>query len=143
MRFIPVLPTVTPNMDNTPGKAESDKITMADGATIDNTDEAIHNYNVMRKRAAAAARQQYTQQQRANETGRFCPFHPDAHVNSNIPCRKNCALYVGDSCALAARPGKVDTNGAPCPWRRVCTPSCALYRGAGCTLTNTATAEKG
>lgn len=142
MRFIPILPTVTPNLDNTPGKTEGDKITMSDGAEVDNTPEAIHAYNEMRKQSAERARQQYNQQQRAKETGRFCPLHPDAHVNSNIPCKKDCALYVGDSCALAARPGKVDTN-KPCPFKRRCDPSCALYRGAGCALTNTATAEKG
>lgn len=143
MRIMPILPTVTPNLDNTPGKTESNQITMSDGATIDNNEESIHAYNEMRKRTAEAARQQYNQQQRANETGRFCPFHPDAHVNSNIPCRKNCALYMDNSCALAARPGKVNTSGRPCPFRRKCDDSCALFRGAGCTLTNTATAEKG
>lgn len=142
MRFIPILPTVTPNMDNTPGKAESNKITMSDGATIDNNPQAISAYNQMRKRTAEAARQQYNQQQQARATGKFCPLHPDAWVQP-VSCSKACALYVGDSCALAARPGKVDTNGRPCPFRRKCDDSCALYRGAGCTLTNTATAEKG
>lgn len=133
---IPILNPIAPDMDNTPGRAESDKITLSDGATIDNTPEAISAYNQMRKRSAEAARQQYNQQQRARETGKFCPFHPDAHVNSNIPCKKDCALYVGDSCALAARKALTDTKGKPCPFRRKCDASCALYAN-GCSLTNT------
>ena len=142
MRFIPILPTVTPNMDNTPGQTVSNTGNMSDGAEIPNNAKAISEYNAMRKRTAEAARQQYNQQQQARETGKFCPLHPDAWVQP-VSCSKACALYVGDSCALAARPGKVDTNGKPCPFKRRCDPSCALYHGAGCTLTNTATAEKG
>lgn len=133
--FVPILEPMKPNLDGLPGQTASDKITMADGATIDNTDEAIQKYNEMRKRAAAAERQQYNQQQRANETGRFCPFHPDSWVQP-VSCKKDCALWVGDSCAIAARKALTDTNGKPCPFRRRCDPSCALYAG-GCSLTNT------
>jgi len=134
--FMPILEPMNPNMDGLPGQTASDKITMADGATIDNTPEAIHEYNEMRKRATEKARNQYNQQQRANETGKRCPFHPDAHVNQNVPCKKDCALYVGDSCALAARKALTDTRGRSCPFRRRCDDSCALYAG-GCSLTNT------
>lgn len=133
--FVPILEPMKPNLDGLPGQTASDKITMADGATIDNTDEAIGAYNQMRKRAAEKARNQYNQQQRANETGRFCPFHPDSWVQP-VACKKDCALWVGDSCAIAARKALTDTNGKPCPFRRRCDPSCALYAG-GCSLTNT------
>lgn len=133
--FVPILEPMKPNLDGLPGQTASDKLTMADGAEIDNTDEAIHNYNVMRKRAAEKARNQYNQQQQAKETGRFCPFHPDSWV-SPVSCKKDCALWVGDSCAIAARKALTDTNGKPCPFRRRCDPSCALYAG-GCSLTNT------
>jgi len=136
MPFIPILEPITPDMDNTPGRAVTDKITMSDGAEVDNTPEAISAYNQMRKRSAEAARQQWRQRQQARETGRTCPMHPDAQVNSNIPCKKDCALYVGDGCALAARKALTDTNGKPCPFRRRCDPSCALYAN-GCSLTNT------
>lgn len=136
MKFIPIIPAVTPDMDNTPGKTESDKITLSDGATIDNTDEAIKSYHERNKRNMQAIYQQERQRQQAIETGKFCPFHPDAHVNSNIPCKKDCALYVGDSCAIAARKALIDTKGKPCPFRRRCDPSCALYAN-GCSLTNT------
>ena len=125
--------------NSTPGKMQKDVITLSDGAQVENTPEAVHAHNEMSKRSAEAARQQYNRQQQARETGKRCPFHPDAHVNSNIPCKKDCALYLGDSCALAASPGKVDTNGKPCPFRRRCDPACALYNGAGCSLTNLAT----
>ena len=137
MRFIPVSPP-TQNMNNTPGKPVSDTITMSDGAEVDNTPESIHEYNKMRKQSAERARQQYNQQQQARETGKFCPLHPDAWVQP-VSCQKSCALFCGDSCALAAYPGKVDTNGKPCPFRRRCDPSCALYKDAGCSLTNFAT----
>jgi len=130
------------NPDEIPGETVTDKITMSDGAEIDNTPAAIHQYNLMRKQTAEDARRQYNQRQQANETGRLCPLSHDAWVQP-VSCSKACALFVGDSCALAARPGKVDTNGRPCPLKRRCTPSCALYNGAGCTLTNAATAEKG
>lgn len=138
MIFVPITPA-HPDMDSLPGKAESDKIIMSDGGVVDNSPEAIHDYNEMRKRSAEAARKQYTQQQRAIETGKCCPFHPDALVCPNTPCKRDCALFVGNSCAFAARPGKVDTSGKPCPFKRRCTPSCALYNGAGCSLTNFAT----
>lgn len=143
MRIIPIISPLKPNMDDLPGQTVSDTITMSDGAEVPNNPKAIRQYNEMRKQSEERTRQQYNQQQRAKETGRFCPFHPDAHVNPNTPCKKDCALYANDGCSLAARPGKVDTANKPCPFRRHCTASCALYRGAGCSLTNTATAEKG
>ena len=136
MPFMPILNPITPDMDNTPGRAVTDKITLSDGTTIDNTDEAIKAYHERNKRNMQAIYQQERQRQQAIETGKFCPFHPDAHVNSNIPCKKDCALYVGDSCALAARKALTDTKGKPCPFRRKCDPSCALYAD-GCSLTNT------
>ena len=126
----------TPDLNSVPGVTVSDKITMSDGAEVDNTPEAIHRYNQMRKHSAERARQQYNQQQQAMDTGKFCPFHPDAHVNRNVPCKRDCSLFVGDSCALAARKALTDTNGKPCPFRRRCDPSCALYAD-GCSLTNT------
>ena len=134
MKFISVFSNATPNPDSLPGQPINDEITLLDGATVNR--EELHEYNEMRKRSAEAARQQYNQQQRARETGRTCPFHPDAHVNQNAPCKKDCALFVGDSCALAARKALNDTNGKPCPFRRRCDPSCALYAD-GCSLTNT------
>ena len=130
-----MFPPADPN--SAPGETVTDKITMSDGAEVDNTPEAIHAYNEMRKRSAERSRQQYNQQQKARETDRRCPLNHDAYVNGNITCKKDCALFVGDSCALAARPGKVDTAGKPCPFRRRCDPSCALYND-GCSLTNLA-----
>lgn len=135
MIIVPITPA-PPDLDNTPGKTESNKITMSDGATIDNNPESISKYNAMRKQTAEAARKQYNQQQQAMETGKCCPFHPDAHINQNVPCKKDCALWVGDSCAIAARKALIDTKGRPCPFRRRCDPSCALYAN-GCSLTNT------
>lgn len=134
--FVPILEPMKPNLDGLPGQTASDKITLSDGATIDNTDEAIKAYHERNKLNMQAIYQQQRQQQRALETGKRCPFHPDAHVNQNVPCKKDCALYVGDSCALAARKALTDTNGRPCPFRRRCDSSCALYAG-GCSLTNT------
>ena len=130
--FMP--PPADPN--SAPGVTVTDKITLSDGATIDNTDEAINAYHERNKRNMQAIYQQERQRQQARETGKFCPFHPDAHINQNTPCYKDCALYVGDSCALAARKALTDTNGKPCPFRRRCDPSCALYAD-GCSLTNT------
>ena len=52
MRFIPIIPAVTPDMDNTPGKAESDEIIMSDGAMVDNNPKSIREYNEMRKQSA-------------------------------------------------------------------------------------------
>lgn len=137
MKYIPIISNGPPNMDSLPGQPISDKVTMSDGAHVDNTPEAISAYNQMRKRSEEAARQQYSQRQRANDTGKFCPLHPDAWVNP-VSCKKDCALYAFCS-ALAAHPGKVNTAGKCCPLRRTCNPSCALFNGAGCSLTNFAT----
>ena len=111
----------------------SDTIRMSDGTEVENTPEAIQEYHESRKRAIEENRQQQERQQQEQKTGKVCPLHRDAQVYFT-PCKRDCALYQGDSCALAARPGKVDTNGKPCPFRERCDPSCALYRGAGCSL---------
>ena len=132
-----MFPKADPN--SAPGETVTDKITLSDGATIDNTDESIKAYHERNKRNMQAIYQQERQRQQARETGKRCPFHHDAYVNQNIPCQKDCALFCGDSCALAAYPGKVNTAGKSCPFRRKCDDSCALYKGAGCSLTNFAT----
>ena len=112
-----------------PGKTQTDKIQMSDGAIIDNTPESIAAYHEARRRFI---REACTREQKQN-TRKFCPLHHDAYTNPNTPCRTDCALYNGVSCALAGVAAAVDTAGKACTFRRVCAPNCALY-DAGCTL---------
>lgn len=104
-----------------------------DGVEVENTQEAVHEFNQARAAAVQKAHAQYNERQRRRNTGRYCPFYKDMQVNKE--CTTDCALYVGDSCALTAYSAERDTVGKPCPFMRQCTPSCALYRN-GCTLTN-------
>lgn len=104
-----------------------------DGVEVENTPEAVHEFNQARAAATAKARAQETARQQSRRTGRFCPLYKD--LQTMRECTTDCALYVGDSCALTAYSAERDTVGKPCPFMRQCTPSCALYRN-GCTLTN-------
>lgn len=112
---------------------KSDTVTMSDGTEVENTPEALQEYHNMIRRTQEETFKQYNEQQKALETGRRCPVNSDSCVRY-VPCRRDCALFVGDSCALATRPGKVDTSGKPCPLRRTCDNTCALFVGAGCAL---------
>ena len=118
----------------------SDTMTLSDGSTWPNTSEAAEAHDKARKEGIQKRIQDQKQHYDAAHTGKMCPIHPDTYGNPNQECKRNCALYVGDSCALAARPAAVDTNGKYCPWLRRCSPSCALYNH-GCTLTNAAAAQ--
>lgn len=120
------------------GILASDTMTLSDGSTWPNTSEAAAAHDKARKEAIQKRIQDEKQRYDAVYTDKMCPIHPDAYGNPSKECKRDCALYVGDSCALAARPAAVDTNGKPCPFRRRCDPSCALYKGAGCSLTNLA-----
>lgn len=104
-----------------------------DGVEVENTPEAVHAFNQMRAAATAKARAQEKERQQNRHTGRYCPFYKDMQVRRE--CTTDCALFVGDSCALTAYSAERDTVGKPCPFMRQCDPSCALYRN-GCTLTN-------
>lgn len=135
MRYIPIISNGPPNMDSLPGQPVSDKITLSDGATIDNTPEACRQYDEMRRKVFEKERQQAARRRQAIETGKRCPFQYDPNTGSARECRRDCALYLDDSCALTAFTAERDTIGQPCPFMRRCAPSCALYNG-GCTITN-------
>ena len=103
-----------------------------DGVEIENTPEALEQFYAMNEQARQQEREAEAQK-RAAETGKICPLHGNSPMAHD--CKRTCALFCGDSCALAARPASIDTKGKPCPLRGVCGDSCALYR-SGCTLTN-------
>jgi hypothetical protein len=72
----------------------------------------------------------------ALHTGKTCPFQSmDGCITE---CKRDCALYCGDSCAMAARRGLKKTVNMPCPFLRQCVKGCALYGENGCSLTNIA-----
>lgn len=103
-----------------------------DGVEIENSPEAIERFRAMKEQARQQEREEKAKK-RAAETGKICPLHGNSPMAHD--CKRTCALFCGDSCALAARPASIDTKGKPCPLRGTCGDSCALYR-SGCTLTN-------
>lgn len=119
--------------ESKPARAWESDVVMIDGVKVENTQAAVHEFNQARAAATAKARAQYSERQQRRHTGRDCPFYKDMQVNKD--CTTDCALFVGDSCALTAYSAERDTVGKPCPFMRQCSPSCALYRN-GCTLTN-------
>lgn len=119
--------------ESKPARAyESDTVTI-DGVEVKNDPEIIKAFNQARAAATARARDQEAKRQQRLHTGKLCPLYKDLQTVRD--CTTDCALYVGDSCALTAYSAERDTVGKPCPFMRQCTPSCAFYNG-GCTLTN-------
>lgn len=110
----------------------SDKITLSDGATIENTPEALHDYNQMRKAAFEKMRQQEALK-RSRATGKYCPFQYDVNMGHAKECSRDCVFFLDNACAFTACSAEYDTVGKPCPFMRKCAPSCALYNG-GCTI---------
>ena len=104
-----------------------------DGVEVEDTPETVSAFNEMRKASVAAHHAQEKKRRQENNTGRFCPFYRDDQVLSE--CKRDCALYLGDSCSLTADKAERDTKGLSCPLMRKCVTSCAAYKD-GCTLIN-------
>lgn len=104
-----------------------------DGHEMEYTPETVNRYHEAKQKAEQQARDAELNKQREAATGKICPMYANAPMAHE--CKRDCALFVGDSCAFAARPATVDTQGKPCPFMRQCKPSCALYNN-GCTLIN-------
>lgn len=120
-----------------PPKVEtlSDEITLSDGSTRPNTPEARAAYQAERRRFLAVQQRQLDAL-RSQNTRRGCPIQYEIDQGHPRECKKNCAFYRGDGCALAGQAATIDTKGDSCPFMygKPCNDGCAWYDG-GCTMT--------
>lgn len=92
------------------------------------------------QRAAELEREKKEAAERAAKR-RNCPIYDNTGLNNTDCSREACALFIGESCALARLTPAKDTEGLQCPFDRYkhkCRKDCALYRN-GCTLTGITT----
>ena len=133
MRFVPVgLPLGMGNGSKPDlGKLEKDTVQLSNGLTLPNDPAIIAEYNERTRKAERQRLQQKKQREEELRTGQYCPFNDP--MNGLHACKKDCALYGADGCAMKRRDAEQDTKGRPCPFLRSCSPDCALYDN-GCTL---------
>ena len=111
-------------------KEVSNTITI-DGVEIENTQEAISAFHENNKRVTERNRAEENRRNAENNTGKICPV--DRFTGFEKECKRECALYIGNGCALKRREAASDTEGKRCPYMRTCTKQCALYE-RGCTM---------